>query len=686
MAAIQDDDDDGWDKDTDEINDIDSEELYETRPNRWRGPASSWRTLTNEDRLTWSALEGLRNQDLSLHLYNAFALKHTHSAAPDKVGPAIDHDIDAETGQPVRGHDWVPPPSWTAWPMRANLVPGDDFMKTTEGEDDAFTFRRAEAQLPSTALEEIVSATILRHAKDKFRQRDLSGRSQASQSGSHDVHLMAPREMKQEVISSADEAWRSEDDTNSSADSSSGLKMDVDAAPGAAVPPSRQQSTEQTFMPAVSTDDDLTCRLVRPSTRAILEKLDKTLMILHNVRTAGLDYVDYVAYTASDWEGDKAHDEGDDEADMSEKGRRRQARSRTRSPGAASATSVADDSAAPGGKKSSGRPRGSRRPREGESEREFLIRVAREQHRRLPRFFDDGDTSAEPDTAAEGDGQKRRPSHTSSRKRNTKASRQDVDAYKQEHLARWGLRDWSDVLGAAALAGFSPDVITRTRQRCSDLFGEDMHVLALDEIARTPGYRNAKAAQDIQTREATSPQADDEEDRCIRIWQARTVSRQPNLAPSHPRSSPELDSESDEGVSDAKQGSRSVSREILGAGYRCPYVKCPRAAQGFTRRRDLTRHINTVHPSQETRGAPEEEDSEDEMYGAVHVDGFLKPIKPRKGWHGEPSRRKARSVKRQSDPGSPPEADEEAGSIPLAHIKPDIETDDEEELAAPTGS
>jgi hypothetical protein len=91
MAAIQDDDDDGWDKDTDEINDIDSEELYETRPNRWRGPASSWRTLTNEDRLTWSALEGLRNQDLSLHLYNAFALKHTHSAAPDKVGPAIDH-------------------------------------------------------------------------------------------------------------------------------------------------------------------------------------------------------------------------------------------------------------------------------------------------------------------------------------------------------------------------------------------------------------------------------------------------------------------------------------------------------------------------------------------------------------------------------------------------------------------
>ena len=67
--------DEEWDKNTDEIRSIDSEELHETRPNRWTGPGSTWRKLTAEDRAVHAALEGLRNRDLGVHLYNAFALK-----------------------------------------------------------------------------------------------------------------------------------------------------------------------------------------------------------------------------------------------------------------------------------------------------------------------------------------------------------------------------------------------------------------------------------------------------------------------------------------------------------------------------------------------------------------------------------------------------------------------------------
>lgn len=74
MASSQDDSE--WDKSTSEIQSEDSDELFETRPNRWRGPPQSWRTLTEEDRLTYNAFERLRNQDLSIHLYNAFALRH----------------------------------------------------------------------------------------------------------------------------------------------------------------------------------------------------------------------------------------------------------------------------------------------------------------------------------------------------------------------------------------------------------------------------------------------------------------------------------------------------------------------------------------------------------------------------------------------------------------------------------
>jgi hypothetical protein len=64
-----------WELDTDEINSIGSDELYERRPNRWRGPAGTWRSMTEGDRQVHTSLEDLKKQDLAVHLYNAFALK-----------------------------------------------------------------------------------------------------------------------------------------------------------------------------------------------------------------------------------------------------------------------------------------------------------------------------------------------------------------------------------------------------------------------------------------------------------------------------------------------------------------------------------------------------------------------------------------------------------------------------------
>lgn len=64
-----------WELDSDEIASIASEDLYEHRPNRWKGPQSTWRTLTEEDRLLWQSMKQLQDQDLAFHLYNVFALK-----------------------------------------------------------------------------------------------------------------------------------------------------------------------------------------------------------------------------------------------------------------------------------------------------------------------------------------------------------------------------------------------------------------------------------------------------------------------------------------------------------------------------------------------------------------------------------------------------------------------------------
>jgi hypothetical protein len=64
-----------WDLDNEDIASIESEELYRSRPNRWSGAKSTWRTLTEEETLLWRSMKQIDNQNLSIHLYNAFALK-----------------------------------------------------------------------------------------------------------------------------------------------------------------------------------------------------------------------------------------------------------------------------------------------------------------------------------------------------------------------------------------------------------------------------------------------------------------------------------------------------------------------------------------------------------------------------------------------------------------------------------
>lgn len=98
MASSQDDEDsDDWDKSTSEIQSEDSDELFDNRPNRWRGPPQSWRTITEEDRLTYNALSRLRNQDLSVHLYNASTLSRTPQeagAGAEPVGEEVGRNND----------------------------------------------------------------------------------------------------------------------------------------------------------------------------------------------------------------------------------------------------------------------------------------------------------------------------------------------------------------------------------------------------------------------------------------------------------------------------------------------------------------------------------------------------------------------------------------------------------------
>lgn len=69
-----------WDLDSDEIASVKSEDLHDLRPNRWAGPKSTWRRLTEEQRLLWRSMQQLQDRDLAAHLYDAFALKRAGRA------------------------------------------------------------------------------------------------------------------------------------------------------------------------------------------------------------------------------------------------------------------------------------------------------------------------------------------------------------------------------------------------------------------------------------------------------------------------------------------------------------------------------------------------------------------------------------------------------------------------------
>ncbi|KAL2015841.1 hypothetical protein VTK56DRAFT_4709 [Thermocarpiscus australiensis] len=602
------DQDDNRDLDTDEIASMDSDELHETRPNRWKGNPDTWRTWTEKDRRTWTALVNARCQDLAVHLYNAYALKKRF-----RVGPDLGRGQQSESAE--GGSEWYPGQLWTAWPMKADEVRDDELLPRTVDVNEQFTLRRNPSHsFAGSNLEEDISATILRCAKEKFLGRDLQ------------------RQARDQVAQSTEKR----DDTDASdADASDTTgrttakdEEEADAPPR--TPKRRRALASPSFTPVPSADDDLSYALLRPAARRIMAKLDDTLMILHNSRIAGL----------GDVSESSASDENDTDAEAPRRKRERQSEAPSR------------------GTSRRGRPRKIHVPREGETEQEMLIRVAKESKRRMPTFSTDK-------TESEGDDNRstsrsrvrgRRSGSATSRasprpkRSRSRSSSASSEVYKEKRLAKWGLRDWRDVIGAAAMAGFSPAVIARAAQRCSTLFREEMTMHTLHEQPATSDKAAIETVRYVPggPLPACSDEDDDDEE-ADGLFQLRTVSRHSSV---RLESSPELEPEQPTSTS---RRSRSATP---GAVHLCSYPDCPRAIEGFPKRTNLARHLQTVHGKRAADFTEDEEDSIDEMEGGVHVDRFLRPIKVRKGWRrGDIQLRRRRRPRKR--------AGEDAGSEEL---------------------
>ncbi|KAH7634249.1 RNA polymerase I-specific transcription initiation factor-domain-containing protein, partial [Sordaria sp. MPI-SDFR-AT-0083] len=722
--------DEDWDKDTEEINSIASDELHETRPNRWNGPPSTWLTFTAQERKAYQALEGLRRRDLPAHLYNAHALKTR--VKRQKTEQVINDQSEDEQVPRPRENEWAPSHRWTAWPLKTGEVVDDELLPRTVDEHEDFTLRGAVQTFPSKNLEEEISATILRCAKEKFRGRGFPAEDDEDEQAVGEGHdgvvdsietgdndpdhhhaessqlLFSPSSRRNDESSRYSvplsspvkgEPLSQDESSKQNGSSSQVLSSSRQRRPRAPTP---------TYVPVPSIDDDRSYKLLRPATRRILSKLDETLTILHNARVAGLR--DLSESSASDTEDNdnEAETEGpsrQQQQQQQQQQRTRRGRRRARSP----SPSADESKSNPRSTSKRGRKRKIRIPLEGETEEEMLDRIARETHKRIPSLSrknraassfhttdddDDGDeTASEADTEAEPPKSYQMPSkkattkrHTKDRNRSRSRSRsvtsnttaltavQEKD--RQERVARWGLRDWRDVLGAAALAGFPQSVIARATQRCTNLFGEEMTMHTLSSSSSSSSSKRTQTTT-YRPGDPVPESSDSETDTTdIELEQRRTVSRQPSLVRTlSPDEEEEEDGEAMEGVEAAaseagteRSGSasrawgrsrsrsrarragtpapgvsgglrvrrRSVTPAAGGGVYFCPYPDCERAIEGFGRRANMHRHLKLVHgrsPPSSPAGSvvggagDDDQDSMDEMEEGVHLDGFLQPIK-----------------------------------------------------------
>jgi RNA polymerase I specific transcription initiation factor len=592
--------------------DSDSLALSPTRPNRWTGAPSTWAAITSHERGLAASLDSIRNSDLSIHLYNSYALKKRARDVPDgKIEEVFSY-------LPEEDRLWEPPRYWTAWPLRPEDVPREGEKVGPEDPDEEYTFRKGEEQMPSRVLEDVLVGTTLRFAKERFTRRENAGENEQvvlggdeEESGNLGAEKIEPTGRE---VGEASEAFGRDGNTEEIPQSAPDQE---EVAETVIKEVSQNPQPEILLKPVVSADDERSRELLRPSIRHTLSRLDEVLMALHYARMPCRQFSQ--SEPNSDNETPTA-DENPTTPVKRPKGRPRKFanlpdRSRNQT------ELMLDTDLFRAKKTHRGRPQKVYERLEGESQQDYLVRIARIQKKPLPYFAPPREARKVLETERSGKSPARAATEEEKEKQRQRRTRP---------------RDWSEVIGAAALVGFPPDVIARATQRCANLFGEEM---SLRSLAESPYSENGR---DILTH--YGPQS------------LSSFNGEASIDISENEDSHDLPSDS---ATEGKRTVRSKRRTPLGQvplGQMCfcPISDCLRKARGFNGVGKLKRHLQKGHQIPENELDEYILPSDEEMDGAVHVDGFLKPLK----WMGGSRGKYKKKWKGSQDESEKEESDE----------------------------
>lgn len=220
-----------------------------SRPNRFRGPPSTWRNWTVAEREIVASLDQLQATDLSVHLYNSFKLKQRSVAQNGNQRAQILDDLE----EADKEWNWVPPKVWTAWPLSPDIVPREDDEKRWE-EDAIFTVPyHSSSKRPGQHLQEMLVTQVLRKAKEHFHDRQWE---LAPQSGTTSTPRGQP---------------------------SHGPRKTANGTFGA-----KEADEVPDQKPVFMADDQRASEILKPTVQHIMTKLDDLLLGLHHARSAYL--------------------------------------------------------------------------------------------------------------------------------------------------------------------------------------------------------------------------------------------------------------------------------------------------------------------------------------------------------------------------------------------------------------
>ncbi|THV78981.1 hypothetical protein D6D29_07246 [Aureobasidium pullulans] len=620
----------------------------EVRPNRFRGSDRAWLHHTQPDRSLAHSLDQLAADDLSLHLYSAHHLKaRLRQRVPSASTPFRPWSRKSRwlsTNQDVE-KAWYPEPDWTAWPLPPDNAPvGNEVFGRPNDGLGACTLRTANRPTPADNLREQLHAVLLARAHLAWKEethQPVAPRNVTPGLPVTPIRLSpAARGRTRSLSNGASSALSSPsvgDDLPpmSSLDQSIILQEaqgQVDSPRNGSIKDEdeeEEKEDEHLARPVFSADDDSSRALMDPTVNHIMSKLDKLLLALHQSRQAHLH---------------RARD-----GDTSDSSARSNSRSRSTSNKPAKKPS-----------KKASQPKTTATARTRHSRRNTGSASRQSSPQDLVVYDDSGE-----DETYEPEKPKRRSPSVSAE---PEAHDTSPEAKKRRNAPRPGLRDWSEVLGIASLSGWDPSVVERARQRCSKLFGEDMHLYTMAEHGDSSADEAEHVGQVLTSRSNQSAS-----------WRCPLTNCFRNMQPlehgfrwrEHMRKSHKYDNDQIANLEEQLTRSGDIvpfrRHRVLAHNPRgwqppdplkCPH--CPSSVSSFAKVSRLVDHIRRRHkydpriedpPEQRAsrqkdvtsdESSSSAEDSDDYMVGGVHNDGFLQPVFRHAGTRGRDLEQRAK--------------------------------------------